>query len=163
MAVRVKLVDVKRVLRYLLANKGLTLSDVGDIIGVETDSYVDKMLRDESVNNKIFSVLDKLMDTYKDDSHLKVVEFIAGNLFVESQKTVVFFRTVFQITTNYEDVKPIVDKILEVPDEYIIINKNDSRIDKRKYYIELLNNRVSKMSNEELRMVLMSIMNSRSI
>ena len=163
MVASMNLGNTKRILRYLLAKKGFTLSDVGETIGVETESYVDKMLRDDSVNNKIFSVLDRLMDIYKDDDELKVVKFIAGNLFIEAQKTVVFFRTVFKATTGYEDVKSIVDKILEVPDEYIIINKNDSRIDKRGYYIDILNNCVSEMSSEELRMAVMSIINNRPI
>ena len=92
MVASVNLGNTKRVLRYLLAKKGFTLSDVGETIGVETESYVDKMLRDDSVNNKIFSVLDRLMDIYKDDDDLKVVKFIAGNLFIEAQKTVVFLK-----------------------------------------------------------------------
>ena len=154
--------NTKRVLRYLLAKKGFTLSDVGEIIGVETEAYVDKMLRDGLVNNKIFSVLDTLMDTYKGDSHLKVVEFIAGSLFIESQKSVVFFKNVFEIKIKDEEIKSVFDKILEIPDKYIIINKNDSRLDMRNYYIDTLNNYVSEMSVDELRIMLVSIMNNGS-
>ena len=155
--------NTKRVLRYLLAKKGFTLSDVGEIIGVETEAYVDKMLRDGLVNNKIFSVLDTLMDTYKGDSHLKVVEFIAGSLFIESQKAVVFFKNVFERKIKDEEIKSVFDKILEFPDKYIIINKSDSRLDMRNYYIDTINNYVSEMSVDELRIILLSIIDNGSV
>ena len=145
----------KKLLRYILASKNLSLEKVSSLIGVETETYVEKILKDNEVNPKIVTLCNHLLEGKSEDKNTRLLEYVGASLFSELHKGYnFFFQSVFSLKSDYTDLDQDINRIMMMPDKFIVIKKYAAQIDFKGYYRESINTLLDGMTEVEMKMVL---------